>query len=163
MVFYYKSIMEISISDFIAMVVISVIASLLSTSNIRANSFSDVRIYLNDAYMILLTTAWVVLFTFGYNYFSLNESDHIAKQNHITYILISIVLIVISIYSIRNQSFIDDKQFIKEMIPKHSAAIQMAQNIKEKSNNKQIKALADHIIKVQQAEIDEMKRIESEV
>lgn len=155
--------MEISISDFIVMVAISVIASLLSTSNIRANSLSDIRIHLNDVYMILLTTSWVIFFTFGYNYFSLKESDHVAKQNHITYILISIVLIAISIYSIRNQSFIDDKQFIKEMIPQHSVAIQMAKNIKQKSTNEQVRALADHIIMVQQEEIDEMKRIESEV
>lgn len=56
---------------------------------------------------------------------------------------------------IRQQSAVEDKQFLKSMIPHHAAAILMA---KEASlHDPEISQLAQEIIKAQQAEIALMK------
>ncbi len=49
-----------------------------------------------------------------------------------------------------------DKAFIDAMIPHHQSAIEMAQVASEKSNNPEIKALAENIVDAQQQEIEQM-------
>ena len=51
-----------------------------------------------------------------------------------------------------------DKAFIDAMIPHHQSAIEMAQVALEKSDNPQIRELAENIISAQQEEIEQMTR-----
>jgi len=51
-----------------------------------------------------------------------------------------------------------DKAFIDAMIPHHQSAIEMAQVALEKSDNPQIKELAENIVSAQQKEIEQMKQ-----
>ena len=51
-----------------------------------------------------------------------------------------------------------DRAFIDAMIPHHKSAIEMAEVAYEKSENPQIKALAENIVSAQQEEIEQMKR-----
>ena len=56
---------------------------------------------------------------------------------------------------IRQQATVDDKQFLKSMIPHHAAAILMAQ--KASLQDPEVSQLAQDIIKAQQNEIAQMK------
>jgi uncharacterized protein (DUF305 family) len=50
-----------------------------------------------------------------------------------------------------------DLRFINAMIPHHEGAVQMAEDLREKSDRSEMQALADDIISAQQAEIDQME------
>lgn len=56
---------------------------------------------------------------------------------------------------VREQAGVGDAQFLKSMIPHHGAAVLMVE--KTELHDPEIKALADGIIKAQQAEIAQMK------
>jgi uncharacterized protein (DUF305 family) len=51
-----------------------------------------------------------------------------------------------------------DRAFIDAMIPHHQSAIEMARVASEKSENPQIKELAENIVSAQQAEIEQLKQ-----
>lgn len=71
-------------------------------------------------------------------------------------LLITGSLAAIIFYScIREQTAVNDKQFLKSMIPHHAAAILMAQ--KASLQDPEVSQLAKDIIKAQQAEIAQMK------
>jgi hypothetical protein len=48
--------------DIISMSIIMLFSGLLSTMNIWVNDISDIRLSLNDLYMIGLMTGWMLLF-----------------------------------------------------------------------------------------------------
>lgn len=74
-------------------------------------------------------------------------------------IVIGIIILVFVFYFIREQTFINDKEFLKSMIPHHSSGILMARKIKDKTQNPNIKILAENIIKTQDKEIEDMKKL----
>jgi hypothetical protein len=69
-----------------------------------------------------------------------------------------IILFVLSVVAIRYQLFVDDKQFLSDMIPHHSMALLTAGSIKNKTSNTNIKQLATTIEKTQKLEINIMKK-----
>ena len=130
------------------MAVTMMIAGLLSTMNIWTIRAEHVRFHLNDIYMIILMTGWSLL---------IGSVVHGHQSSH--HILYYIIVIVATIYAIRNQTFINDAQFLNGMIPHHSMAILMAKKIKEKTTNPRIHSLAKNIIETQEREIREMKTL----
>lgn len=133
------------------MIIMSMAAALLSTMNIWTATPGHMRLHLNDIYMALLMTGWMIFFDSLYHY------------NHYQNIFIPIIsfcFILFVIYLIRKQTFINDRQFIKGMIPHHSMAILMAEKIKEKTKDKKIMELADNIIQSQNKEIALMEQYE---
>jgi len=128
------------------MIIIGLISGILSSMNIWAAKIDDARLHLNDIYMALLMTAWMILF------------ESILHYNQ-TYIVCSIIAIIIIIYMIRNQVFISDEQYLSGMIPHHSMAILMSEKIKNKSNNPILIKLANNIITSQNREIDIMNKL----
>ena len=129
------------------MIVISVIAALFSTMNVWAVDLSHTRIHINDIYMALLMTFWMIFL----------ESIYTQSTN---YILVGFIGIGVVIFLIRQQMYVTDNQFLRGMIPHHSMAILMAQKIKEQSNDDKIIELADNIIENQKKEIDYMSQLE---
>ena len=63
------------------------------------------------------------------------------------------------VFFLRNQLFIDDKQWLKRMIPHHSTALTTSNIIKNRSNEPEIQQLAHDIIDVQEREIALMKNM----
>ena len=55
------------------MIIFSLLAGTLSTMNIWVAKSDDIRFHLNDVYMILLMTSWMVFFDSVYNY----KPDHL--------------------------------------------------------------------------------------
>lgn len=137
-----------SSNDIIMMFVIMVIASVITGMNMWVNSLSDVRIHLNDVYMGISMTGWM-LFLMGWIY---------SMEN---YIWVGIVTIGISAYFIRKQVFIGEREYINSMIPHHSMAILMSNELKQKGEikNKELKQLVNNIIRTQQDEINLMKSL----
>jgi hypothetical protein len=137
----------------VSMIIIMFISGLLSSMYIWSDKISDMRISLNDIYMTSLMTAWMFLLM-GIYYKMYN------------YILPSLIVILVTLYMIRNQSFISPSQYIKGMIPHHSMAITMSKRLLEKGYNLEnkkyieLKKLLLNIILTQEREIDILKKLE---
>jgi len=63
------------------------------------------------------------------------------------------------IYLYRNQMYIDDKEYLKEMVEHHSMAILTSEEILQKTSSERVKKLAENIIDVQEKEIEYMKQL----
>ena len=136
------------------MIILSFVAGYLSTMNIWVVNIKHIRWHLNDVYMVLLMTGWMIVL--GY----LLLRHHMINSK--TVFILAILLIIIIVYAIRKQSLINDEQFMNGMIPHHSMAILMAKRIKEKTKDQRVKNLADQIIKSQTYEINFMTNLLNE-
>ena len=67
----------------------------------------------------------------------------------------AVLLFLLFIVLVRNQSLIGDEQFLKSMIPHHASALLMCE--KADIKDPEIKALCKNILAGQQKEIDQMK------
>ena len=145
--------------ELIIMMIIMFMAGLLSSMNIWVDKISDVRFHLNDIYMSLLMCGWCLIFMGIY-------------YTNIKIFIFGVIMTAIILYCIRKQVFIDETQYIKGMIPHHSMAILMSNQLLEKlnintnyvkNNNitipNHIKNLAKTIANTQENEIKFMKSI----
>lgn len=75
------------------------------------------------------------------------------------YLIISIatLLFAATLFMLRNQILVDDIQWMKAMIPHHSSAIMVSQEVD--SNDPEAQELARQIIESQQREIAQMKEM----
>jgi len=121
------------------------LAGILSTMNVWTDKLSDIRLSLNDVYMIMLMNGYMFLFMGIYD-----------GQTYIT--LIGTILVVLNIYFIRTQFMVSQNQYILGMIPHHSMAIHMSKKLLKKQNN--VKTFLENIIDTQEKEIDHMKKNE---
>ena len=114
-----------------------------------SDKMSDIRLSLNDFYMAFLMSGWMFLLM-GLYY----------KMNN--HIMIGLLLILVSFLLIRNQSLINEKQFVKGMIVHHSMGVLMSRKLLEKNLfiPQELKDLAVNIIKTQENEINILKKLE---
>lgn len=128
------------------MIISSLLAGFLSTMNIYTVKLDDIKLHLNDIYMITFMTSLMMLF-------------HVYVSNSPHYILFFMITSVLIFVCIRTQFLVDDIQFLNGMIPHHSMAILMSKNIVLNTKNARIKKLAQSIIDSQTREIQEMNNI----
>lgn len=88
----------------------------------------------------------------------LTEMFIMGDQN-ILIIIILLVMLVGSVIMYRRQMYIKEKEYLKEMIEHHSMALLTSKSIIEKTNDNQVKNLAQNIIKSQQSEINYMEQL----
>lgn len=69
--------------------------------------------------------------------------------------LLSIIIFAAALYLVRSQTTIEDKSWMKAMIPHHSIAILTSE--RANISDVRVRKLADSIIKAQRKEIKEMK------
>lgn len=74
-------------------------------------------------------------------------------------ILVNIAILIISVVALRNQWYVNDTYFLRDMIPHHSMALLTSSAILERSNDSKIKELASGILKTQVNEINIMKQL----
>ncbi len=79
------------------------------------------------------------------------------KKLNILILAGSVVLLGVFFAGIRLQAGVNDRQFLKSMIPHHAAAVLMCQ--KTEIQDEEIKQLCNGIVSGQQQEIDQMKTI----
>ena len=142
--------------EILIMMAIMFVAGLLSSMNIWVDKLSDMRFHLNDIYMSLLMCGWSLVFM-GIYYM------------HMKILFIGIIFTGLIIYCIRTQLFITEEQYIKGMIPHHSMAVLMSNQLLKKVSNgvsnegisitNYIKVLSNNIINSQNNEIDIMKGV----
>ena len=128
--------------------VIMILSGLLSTMNVWADSVADVRLSLNDAYMIALMTGWMYLFM------GLYYGDRWMG-------VAGALLAAGSLWAIRTQFLVTSRQFVLGMIPHHSMAVLMSKRLleKEAEEDPRLAEFATGIIKQQEAEIAFMKSL----
>ena len=130
-------------NHYIVMFFIMILSGLLSTMNMWVDKYDDVRLSVNDAYMILLMTGWMFCFMGLY-------------YQEMRVFMFGLVLVVTNIWCIRTQFMVSETQYKLGMIPHHSMAILMSKKLLEKPNN--IQPFLENIIKTQESEILFMKR-----
>ena len=137
----YKKLALMIVLSFISMYIL-----MYSMVDIFANVIPNV----NQFYMAaLMTMPMLIIEIIVMGSMYLNRKWNIA-------LLITGGLAAILFFScIRQQTAVDDKQFLKSMIPHHAAAILMAQ--KASLQDPEVSQLAKDIIKAQEAEIAQMK------
>ena len=75
------------------------------------------------------------------------------------YYLILFFILSIFIYLYRNQIYIEDKDYLTEMIEHHSIAILTSEEILQKTQSERIKKLAENILTTQEKEIEYMRQL----
>ena len=80
------------------------------------------------------------------------------KMNKIIF-SIGIILTILTTFIIRSQIFVDDNQWLRRMISHHSTALTTSHKIKNKTQNLELKQLAEDIINTQEKEISQMKQL----
>ena len=73
------------------------------------------------------------------------------------YYLFFFILLIALIFIYKKQLFIDDKNYLEEMIEHHSMALLTSGEIVGKTTDDKVKLLATNIIKTQEREIEQMK------
>jgi hypothetical protein len=120
------------------------IAGLLSSMNVFVDSYDHVRLTLNDIYMSLLMTSWMLVFMGHWVYGSIG--------------------VIVCLIAIRNQWFVTEREYLRGMIPHHSMAIFMSKKVRENekqemSYDDKIESLTNSIIVSQTDEIEVMKKL----
>lgn len=129
----------------IQMIIIMILSGLLSSMSFWADKLSDARLSINDLYMIVLMTAWMVFFM------SMLHGGY-------TMATISSIIIIATYYAIRKQLFVSKAQFYTGMIPHHSMALLMGKRVLVKSDlTPGDKWFIGNIVKTQEEEIKQMK------
>lgn len=135
--------MHNSSRHYAVMFFIMLIAGLLSTMNVWADKLDDMRLSLNDLYMILLMTGWM--------FFFMGLFDGVLIITGL-----GLILALGCIWCIRTQFGISESQYLTGMIPHHSMAVHMSKRLIDNSDVT-IQPFLDNIIQTQDAEINYMK------
>ncbi len=123
----------------------------LNTYEVDHIYFSEMRMY-----MTLLSTAVMAVVMLGFMLHMLKD-----RRINIGILLVSVLVFASSFYLMRNQTTIDDVDYMEGMIPHHSIAILTSgrANIEDP----RVRQLADDIIEAQEREIKEMKELIEEL
>jgi hypothetical protein len=135
---------------FVIMVIVGV---LFNPMNILAYRFSDLYLSYTLFYGGLLMASNMMLSHEIVHYLSMGHF------NKYVFLFGLVLSIGISVFLLRGQFKVDDKQWLRRMISHHSTAITTSKNIYSKSKDEEIKALAKTIIDTQEKEIEEMKEM----
>ena len=136
---------------FFLMLVISLIIMYL-VMFLNVAEAAHFRLNVNRAYMAILMVApmaVIMLLLMGHMY-----PD---KGRNAAILIGSAVVFALALWGLRTQTGIADVQYMKAMIPHHSSAILTSE--KATIKDPEVRKLADEIIKAQEEEIAEMKRL----
>ena len=136
----------------IQFMIMVIIGMLFNPMNMLAYRLDDLYISLTLFYGGILMASNMVWAHEIIHYLSMG---HFNKYIFIIGILLSISLTII----LRQQLFIDDKQWLRRMISHHSTALTTTHKIYNKTTNINVKKLATDIITAQEKEITQMKSL----
>ena len=131
-------------------IVMVIIGMLFNPMNILAYRFSDLYLSQTLFYGGLLMAS---------NMIWAHEIIHYLSMGHFNMLVFSVGIILSISVSIllRQQLLVDDKQWLRRMIPHHSTALTTTHKIYNRTTNPKIKDLAKEIIDTQEKEIELMK------
>jgi hypothetical protein len=119
-------------------------------SRIMTNKKEDITKSRGKIYMsLIMATLMCLLEIFMHDIYNFMFSWY--------YYVFFIVLLIVLIFIYKKQLFIDDKNYLEEMIEHHSMALLTSGEIVGKTTDDKVKLLATNIIKTQEREIEQMK------
>lgn len=122
---------------------IMIVSGLLSTMNVWVDKVEDMRLSVNDAYMILLMSGWMLFFM-------------AAMKGDVSVSITGLSLAGFMIFCIRTQLFVSENQFLRGMIPHHSMAVHMCKHLK--TQKIKILPFVEQMMDTQIKEIEYMKQ-----
>ena len=132
-------------------IVMVIIGMLFNPMNILAYRFSDLYISQTLFYGGLLMAS---------NMIWAHEIVHYLSMGHFNILVFFVGIILsigVSLLLLRQQLLVDDKQWLRRMIPHHSTALTTSHKIYNKTTNPKVKKLTKEIIYTQEKEIQLMK------
>ncbi len=134
------------------MMISSFIIQLIFMSSIMTDSYKNITFSIGKFYMavimaILMGLTEVLMF-----------DTHMKTISGIYYLSLFFVLVVF-VYLYRNQVYIEDKDYLNEMIEHHSMALLTSEEILQKTHSERVKKLAENIIVTQEKEIEYMRQL----
>ncbi len=139
----YKKFLLMMIISFIIMYAVM----FLNVARIEHVYLSTTRFYMT--LLMVAPMAVVMLLMMGKMYPN--------KKWNLAIIVTSIAVFAITLTFLRQQTFIEDRNYMKAMIPHHSSAILVSKNASLK--DPEVKQLAEDIMKAQEKEIALMKNL----
>ena len=139
--------------QFIMFIIMVLVGILFNPMNILAYRLSDLFLALTLFYGGLLMAS---------NMIWAHEIVHYLHMGHfnVYVFLVGVVLsVLVSIYLLREQVFVNDEQWLRRMISHHSTALTTSNKIVKRTNNEKIRNLANEIIEIQEREIELMKKL----
>jgi len=134
------------------MMISSFIIQMFVMSSIMTNSYKNITFSLGKFYISVIMALLMGLLEV------LMYDNHLRVISVYYYLFLGFLL-VIFIYLYRNQIYIDDKDFLKEMIEHHSMAVLTSDEILQKTQSERIKKLAETILTTQEKEIEYMRQL----
>ncbi len=130
-----------------------VIGVFLNGMNMLAFRFDD--LYFSSKTLVysalLMATNMCILEVFMFY----SHTKTLNKTLLLSFVVGSLLLVMM----LREQSFVGDSDWLKRMISHHSTALTTSHKIALRTNNKEIKELANEIIETQEKEIKQMKKL----
>ena len=124
-----------------------IVMSYIMTNSYKNITFSVGKFYMSVIMALLMGLLEVLMFDIHMRIISLY------------YYLILFFILSIFIYLYRNQIYIEDKDYLKEMIEHHSMAVLTSEEILQKTQSERIKKLAENILTTQEKEIEYMRQL----
>jgi hypothetical protein len=124
-----------------------IVMSCIMTNSYKNITFSVGKFYMSVIMALLMGLLEVFMFDVHMRIISLY------------YYLILFFILSIFIYLYRNQIYIEDKDYLKEMIEHHSMAILTSDEILQKTQSERIKKLSETILTTQEKEIEYMRQL----
>ena len=138
-------------TKYISFIVMVIIGMLFNPMNILAYRFTDLYLSLTLFYGGILMASNMI---WGH------EIIHYLSMGHFNMLDFSVGIILsisVSVLLLRQQLLVNDKQWLRRMIPHHSTALTTTHNIYNRTTNPKIKDLSKEIIDTQEKEIQLMK------
>ena len=123
------------------------VMSIIMTNSYKNITFSVGKFYLSVIMALLMGLLEVVMYDFNMSVISFN------------YYIVIIFVLLVTIYIYRNQMYIEDKDYLTEMIEHHSMALLTSDEILQKTKSERVKRLAETILSTQQKEIEYMSQL----
>ena len=123
------------------------VMSFIMSNSYKNITFSQGKLYMSTIMALTMGILEVLMYDFHMHIISIN------------YYLTLFFLLSIFIYVYRNQIYIEDNEYLKEMIEHHSMAILTSEEVLQKTKSERVKKLAENIIDVQEKEIEYMRQI----
>ena len=136
----------------VVMFIGSFIVQYFLMSTIMTNRMENITNSLGKVYLSIIMGLYMVGI-------EIMMHDHHYGVFSMKYYIFIGILLVLFIYLYREQKYITDKEYVKEMVEHHSMALLTSNQILEKTDNYNVSKLAKNIIQKQEDEIRDMKGI----
>jgi len=134
--------------NLVYMIIVSFVIQFYLMSYIMTNNTVNIKNSLSKFYISISMASMM----------GLTEMFIMGDQNMLV-LFILLGMLVASVIMYRRQMYINEKEYLNEMIEHHSMALLTSKSIIEKTNDNQVKNLAQNIIKSQQSEINYMGQL----